>query len=87
MKTIKGIEYHSLYEYLGYPAGPDLGEAVNKASIKFKQQYVTQYIEQGDFKGEIFCYTTEFLDKYFYAKENNEEFILPQDTYDGDLPF
>ena len=27
------------------------------------------------------------LDSYFYAKENNEEVVLPQDTYDGDLPF
>ena len=54
MQIRKGIEYHSLYEYLGHPAGPKLGEKVNKASIKTKHKYVTQHVEQGDFKGEVF---------------------------------
>ena len=45
MQTKNGTEYYSLYEYLGYPAGPDLGEKINKVAIKAKQEYVTQYIE------------------------------------------
>lgn len=81
------IEYYSLYEYLGKAAGPTLGGEINKAAMKYKQKYVTQHVEHGGYNGEVFCYTKKFLDDYFYAKENNEEFVLPQDTYDGDLPF
>jgi|TARA_B100001059_G_C17387902_1_gene357624 hypothetical protein len=87
MQTIDGIEYHSLYEYLGKAAGPTLGDEINKVAMKHKQKYVTQHVEHGGYNGEVFCYTKKFLDDYFYAKENNEEFVLPQDTYDGDLPF
>ena len=81
------IEYYSLYEYLGKAAGPTLGGEINKVAMKHKQKYVTQHVEHGGYNGEVFCYTKKFLDDYFYAKENNEEFVLPQDTYDGDLPF
>ncbi len=81
------IEYYSLYEYLGKAAGPTLGDEINKAAMKYKQKYVKQEVSNPVYKGEVFCYTKSFLDSYFYAKENNEEFVLSQDTYDGDLPF
>ena len=85
MQIRKGIEYHSLYEYLGHPAGPKLGEKVNKASIKTKHKYVTQHVEQGDFKGEVFCYTKEFLDEYFHVKQQINEYPEPEE--EKDLPF
>ena len=87
MQIRNKVEYYSLYEYLGKAAGPILGDEVNKAAMKHKQQQVTQEVSNPVYKGEVFCYTKKFLDDYFYAKENNEEFVLPQDTYDGDLPF
>ena len=87
MQTVDGIEYHSLYEYLGKAAGPILGDEVNEAAIKHRQKFVQQQVSNPAYNGEVFCYTKKFLDDYFYAKENNEEFVLPQDTYDGDLPF
>ncbi len=90
MQTINKIEYYSLYEQLGYAAGPILGKEVNNAAIKTKQKYVTQHVEQGGYKGEVRCYTTKFLDEYFYAVENNMQLSLPleekKDDYD-DLPF
>jgi hypothetical protein len=85
MQIRKGIEYHSLYEYLGHPAGPKLGEKVNKASIKTKQKYVTQHVEQGDFKGEVFCYTKEFLNEYFHVKQQINKY--PEPETEEDLPF
>lgn len=89
MQTVNKIEYYSLYEYLGYAAGPKLGKEVNNASIRTKQKCVTQHVEQGGYKGEVYCYTTKFLDEYFYAVENNMQLSLPlkeEDEYD-DLPF
>jgi len=85
MQTKNGTEYYSLYEYLGYPAGPDLGEKINKVAIKAKQEYVTQYIEQGGYKGEVFCYTTKFLDEYF--DNQMEENFSPEPDELDDLPF
>tara|TARA_B100001559_G_scaffold301682_1_gene288807 strand:+ start:2143 stop:2355 length:213 start_codon:yes stop_codon:yes gene_type:complete len=65
MQIKNGVEYHSLYEYLGYAAGPSLGDKVNKAAIKTKQEYVTQEVKNPVFEGEVFCYTREFLNEYF----------------------
>jgi len=65
MQIKNGIEYHSLYEYLGYRAGSSLGERVNKEAIKKKHKYVTQTVNNPIWKGEVFCYTKEFLDEYF----------------------
>ncbi len=65
MQIKNGIEYHSLYEYLGYAAGPNLGNRVNKAAIKINQEYITQEVDNPMFKGEVFCYTKEFLNEYF----------------------
>lgn len=87
MQIKNGIEYHSLYEYLGYAAGPDLGDKVNKAAIKSKQKYVTQHIEQGGYKGEVFCYTPKFLDEYFYEVENKETYNKYPEPEEEDLPF
>jgi hypothetical protein len=84
MQIKDGIEYHSLYEYLESPAGPKLGDEVNKAAIKTKQEYVTQYIEQGGYKGNVFCYTTKFLDEYF--NKQMEENFSPE-SEEEDLPF
>ena len=83
MQIKDGKEYHSLYEYLGYPARKKLGKEVNKVSQKTKQKIVTQYVENEKYKGKVFCYTIEFLDEYF-KKQVDKAFT--QDEYD-DLPF
>ena len=85
MQIKDGIEYHSLYEYLNSPAGPKLGDEVNKAAIKTKQEYVTQYVEVLNYEGEVFCYTKKFLDEYF-NKQMEESFTLDEDELE-DLPF
>ncbi len=85
MQTKNGIEYYSLYEYLGYAAGMELGGKVRNAAKRKNQPTVTQYVEQGDYKGNVFCYTEEFLDKYF-NKQMEENFSPEPDEFD-DLPF
>lgn len=87
MQTVNKIEYYSLYEYLGKAAGKELGREVNAASSRTKQPFVKQYVEQGGYKGEVFCYTRKFLDEYFYALENNEPFNKYPEPEDDDLPF
>ncbi len=38
MQIKNGIKYKSLYEYLGYAAGPELGNKVNEVAQKTKQR-------------------------------------------------
>ena len=73
MQIEDGIEYHSLYEYLGYAAGKKLGNKVNKAAKKTKQKYVTQEVSNPVYEGEVFCYTKKFLDEYFEIKNKYED--------------
>ena len=88
MKIVKGKEYYSLYEYLGSPAGPTLGDEVNKVAIKQKQKYVTQEVNMKTYKGEVFCYTKEFLKEYFDFKEKILTQVKPVEDIDEDiLPF
>ena len=87
MQIKNEVEYHSLYEYLGYAAGKELGGEVYAASKKTKQPIVQQYVEQGGYKGNVFCYTKNFLDEYFYAIENKEPFNKYPEPEEDDLPF
>tara|TARA_Y100000296_G_scaffold28227_1_gene32924 strand:- start:107 stop:376 length:270 start_codon:yes stop_codon:yes gene_type:complete len=89
MQTKNGTEYYSLYEYLGYAAGKELGGEVYDASIKTKQPIVKQYVAQGNYKGNVHCYTKGFLDEYFYTIENKEPFNkYPEpEPEEEDLPF
>jgi len=87
MKIENEVEYHSLYEYLGYAAGKELGGKVYAASKKTKQPIVQQYVEQGGYKGNVFCYTKDFLDEYFYAIENKKPFNKYPEPEEEDLPF
>ena len=51
---------------------------MNKAALEYKKEIKDNNVENND--------NTNFIEK-IEIKENNEEFVLPQDTYDGDLPF
>ena len=61
-------EYYSLFEYLGYAAGGDLGTQVNGVATKTKQPFITQRVSNPGFNGEVFCYTKNFLNEYFKKK-------------------
>lgn len=58
-------ETMSLYEYLGRPAGSELGKAVAEAAVKAKVQITSHYVETPKYKGDILRYPVEFLKAYF----------------------
>ena len=88
MKIVNGEEYYSLYEYLGRPAGSNLGDEVNKVAIRQNQRYVTQEVDMSRYKGEVFCYTKKFLKEYFDFKERVLTQVEPVEDIDDDvLPF
>ena len=93
------MEYLSLYDYLGKPAGAKLGlevaAAASQASIKLENRDV----ETPNYTGKILLYPKDFLDFYFREpdtiKESDpipgaDEWIMSisdRQDYDDDLPF
>ena len=67
-------EMLSLYDYLGRPAGGELGKEVAAYAKLKKQPFTQKEISIPTYTGKIQMYSKEFLDSYF--KKNN----------DGDLP-
>jgi len=58
-------EMMSLYEYLGRPAGPELGKAVAKAAVEAKVQICSHHVSTPKYTGDILKYPKEFLNHYF----------------------
>ena len=65
----------SLYNYLGKPAGGELGKEVYAAAKKVRVKPETREVSTKNYSGSVMLYPKEFLDSYF-SKKNN-----------GDLPF
>jgi len=59
----------SLYDYLGYPAGPELGRQVADVAIKLKRQISSRNITNTRYKGIVHLYDRKFLKEYFEAKQ------------------
>jgi hypothetical protein len=59
----------SLYDYLGYAAGPELGKRVaGYAKIK----HITpekRFVSNPKYTGEVLLYPKEFLNEYFEAEK------------------
>ncbi len=66
----------SLYDYQGHADKDGTGLKVNAYAILKKQPFKQRYVETPVYKGNVFLYTKEFLDKYFeVAKIFNTELI------------
>lgn len=59
----------SLYDYLGYAAGGELGKEVATAASKSKEKIGKRYITNTRYKGEVLLYRREFLQEYFSTKQ------------------
>jgi len=59
----------SLYDYLGCPAGPELGRQVADVAIKLKRQVSSRNITNTRYKGIVHLYDRKFLKEYFEAKQ------------------
>ena len=60
------MEMKSLYEYLGKPAGSELGKRVAEAATKAKVKIDSHHVETRKYTGQILKYPVEFLDEYFH---------------------
>ena len=58
----------SLYDYLGYAAGSELGKEVAATAVALKETIQKRYVTNTRYKGEILLYRREFLDEYFGNK-------------------
>ena len=63
----------SLFDYLGYPAGKELGEQVAAYAKIRKAKCSTRYVNTLTYTGPVMLYTKEFLNEYFEAKKVFEE--------------
>ena len=96
------MEYLSLYDYLGKPAGEQLGLEVAKEANKHGIQTQTREVTNPNYTGKVNLYPKDFLDFYFREPESNlmDELVdlnpmdeLPKghdwtgNLSDDDLPF
>lgn len=58
-------EMLSLFDYLGKPAGSELGKAVAKQAIKDKVKIGSRQVSTRKYIGTILLYPKSFLDIYF----------------------
>lgn len=63
----------SLYDYLGYAAGSELGKQVATAATKAKEKIGRREVSNTRYKGEVLLYRREFLQEYFKTKQSEVE--------------
>lgn len=59
----------SLYDYLGYAAGGQLGKEVANAAVKAKVQIDKRYVSNKAYSGLVMLYPKSFLKEYFENKQ------------------
>ena len=55
----------SLYDYLGHPAGGELGKQVYDAAYHLKVPVQTRHVQTKTYTGDVMLYPEKFLEKYF----------------------
>lgn len=80
-------EFISLFDFLGKPAGGELGKKVFEEAKKQKQRTSIKQIETKNYTGNIVLYKREFLDEYFKPKK--KPYFGPSDNIvdPDELPF
>lgn len=73
----------SLYDYLGYAAGSELGKQVAAVATKSKEKIGRRLVTNTRYKGEVLLYRREFLQEYFSTKRSLdvEPSLGDQQTY------
>ena len=59
----------SLYDYLGYPAGRELGKQVANYGKIRKTSFGRKQVNTKTYNGEVILYLPEFLDEFFTVKK------------------
>lgn len=65
------MEYKSLYDYLGKPAGRVLGSEIYKSAVKDNVSIQIKQVTNPKYTGEICMYPVEWLDKVFSDREKS----------------
>ena len=88
------MEYLSLYDYLGKPAGGELGKQVAAAASNAGIKMESRDVSNPRYTGKILLYPKDFLEFYFREPESHQiEDALPKghdwtgNLEDDDLPF
>lgn len=63
------IKMISLYDYLGKPAGSELGKQVAKEATNSKIQMEFKQVSNPKYKGNILMYPKVWLDEYFQVSQ------------------
>ena len=74
----------SLYDYLGYPAGNELGKEVAAAASKSNVKFETREVSNPKYTGKVMLYPENFLKEYFESKQAK---LVLSSAEDDDLPF
>jgi hypothetical protein len=68
-KEQQPLEMFSLYDYLGKPAGNQLGKQVSDYARLRKAKFGTKQVSSPTYQGHVMIYTKAFLDECFNAKK------------------
>ena len=74
----------SLYDYLGYAAGGELGKEVATAAIRSNVKIETREVSNPKYTGKVHLYPESFLKEYFQSKQSK---VVLSSYEDDDLPF
>jgi hypothetical protein len=74
----------SLYDYLGYAAGNELGKEVAEAAAKSNVGYKLREVSNPKYTGKVMLYPENFLIEFFSAKQSH---VLSSTSEDDELPF
>lgn len=61
-------ELVSLFDYLGYAAGPALGKQVAETASKLKEQIGARQVSNTKYRGLVHLYRPQFLKEFFEAQ-------------------
>jgi hypothetical protein len=74
----------SLYDYLGYAAGNELGKEVAEAAAKANVEFSTREINNPKYSGKVMLYPEDFLTEFFKSKQPK---VVLSSYEDDELPF
>ena len=67
------VNYISLFDYLGKPAGKDVGARVNERAREFGITCLKRFVRNKKYEGKVNLYPEAFLEYYFTNAERNTE--------------
>jgi hypothetical protein len=73
VKVHNEVKYMSLYDYLGKPAGQEVGWRVNERAREFGITSLKRFVRNKKYEGKVNLYPEAFLEYYFTNAERNTE--------------